>query len=564
MVSDLEHVKAIQKALRQEKLVIIAGAGVTLNATNSPSNITWKGLILDGLDYLENENFLKPDDDDLDYFRRVLRKPDMNPNNFLRACSFLKEELDKHIKFPTWLNSVFGSLHEKVTDPDVYEVLYEFYQRDARLMTTNYDQLIEKHCGGDLERVRYSVPHNASKFRAGSLKGVFHIHGSFQDPEDVVFDPEGYKQVKASDEVMGLLKGYLQHSTILFIGCGTGLEDPNFDALLKQATREAQNLPNRHYLLVRNDDNINYSPLINLRYGSDYKELGPYLRKLLEKDPTMSSIERTKEHLKESKKQIVSDNIYTRHIMVLLTYPHKNNFRGLIPKNNKYKSASTTEATTSKASTQPPAKESAQEAGGPAIPFPQVAPQAPVQQPAQQVGAQSPAKALSRAVPQAPGKQRTQETGTAQAQFKTPSQLPQQPAGGVSGADSVDTAEAANIGSVAKADEAVDIAKAVNTTKTAKVVDTAKASNNDSAVNTPRSESDPDSERNLDSTRASQHQDSAHGDPESPLSRQPLQEPPDTQQPGPEETHRNAAEDGSEHEKLVLTSHIASKAFPLS
>lgn len=42
-----------------------------------------------------------------------------------------------------------------------------------------------------------------------------------------------YYEVKHSDRVQDVLKTFLQYKTILFIGYGSGLEDPNFDALLR-------------------------------------------------------------------------------------------------------------------------------------------------------------------------------------------------------------------------------------------------------------------------------------------------------------------------------------------
>ena len=111
---------------------------------------------------------------------------------------------------------------------------------------------------------------------------MFHIHGSFQDPNEVVLDPIDYYTVATSDDIQDLLKTYLGHNTILFIGCGSGLEDPNFNALLDWASSREENIPNHHYLLIRDGDNLRYNPLITLKYGPDYGDLTPYLNRLLD------------------------------------------------------------------------------------------------------------------------------------------------------------------------------------------------------------------------------------------------------------------------------------------
>jgi hypothetical protein len=280
---DAEHVDKIRQALRDKKLVIIVGAGISLSATYpSAPSITWTGLIRDGLEYLQDNGFVTADDEEINHYRGVLQRGNTNIRTVLRACRYLKDELDHNMQFATWLESVFGSLHRKVRHPEVFKALREFHQRGARLMTTNYDELLEHYC--DLQRVRRSIAEDVRKYEQGILDGVFHIHGSFQDPKEVVLDPSGYYEVKASDDVQNLLKTYLGHNTILFVGCGSGLEDPNFNALLKWASSREENIPNHHYLLVRDGDNLRYNPLITLKYGRNYEDLVPYLSALID-DP---------------------------------------------------------------------------------------------------------------------------------------------------------------------------------------------------------------------------------------------------------------------------------------
>jgi len=260
---------------------------VTLGAIQPPPpRITWIGLIRDGLDYLETERPVAGDDQELIHYRTVLSGNNPNLRTVLRVCGYLKGELDYNRQFPTWLRSVFGSLYEKVNHSEVLQALRRFHQKGARLMTTNYDDLLERHCG--LQRIRRSIPDDVRKYEQGTLDGVFHIHGSFQDLQEMVLDPVDYYQVKTSDDVQNLLKTYLGHSTILFVGCGSGLDDPNFNALLEWASSREENIPNHHYLLTRDEDDIRYNPLITLRYGRNYNNLAPYLNALLE-DPASAS-----------------------------------------------------------------------------------------------------------------------------------------------------------------------------------------------------------------------------------------------------------------------------------
>jgi hypothetical protein len=135
-----------------------------------------------------------------------------------------------------------------------------------------------------LQRISPSNKDEIPRFKRGDIDGVLHVHGSYQDPNQVVLDATDYYRATHSAEVQTILKTFLEFKIILFIGCGSGLEDPNFDALLRWASEQHENVPNRHCLLVRDGDNLDFKPLMRLEYGPNYQDLAPFLNKLLD-DP---------------------------------------------------------------------------------------------------------------------------------------------------------------------------------------------------------------------------------------------------------------------------------------
>ncbi len=223
-----EVLARLQSDLKNKRLAIIVGAGVTLSATADASGnplrrITWTGLIQNGLDFLVSDGYMDGSN------RRTQR---------------------------------------------AYEAL-----EDPNILTTNYDDILEKYCG--LRHIGRSKIEDIIKFRRGDLDGVFHVHGSYHDPQELVLDTTGYYQIRESDEVQNMLKAFLDDKTILFVGCGSGLEDPNFDGLLKWAAKRQKNIPNTHFLLVRDGDSLVCKPLLRVKYGPNYHDLAPYLNKLL-------------------------------------------------------------------------------------------------------------------------------------------------------------------------------------------------------------------------------------------------------------------------------------------
>jgi hypothetical protein len=75
--------------------------------------------------------------------------------------------------------------------------------------------------------------------------------------------------------------------TLLFVGCGEGLEDPNFGALLRWTRRVFAGSEYRHYRLALTNEvaaiQAKHPPeerIFVLPYGTQYSDLGGFLRSL--------------------------------------------------------------------------------------------------------------------------------------------------------------------------------------------------------------------------------------------------------------------------------------------
>ena len=251
----------------------------TADAHGKPlPRLTWTGLIRNGLDYLVGKGYVEESNRRIRYAYEMLN--DSNQSGFLDAAGIMGGEMKENGQLPTWLESVFGSLHREVRHRSLLEVLGALHRSGATLLTTNYDDLLERFC--ELRRIGRSNKDDILMFKRGDLDGVFHVHGSYHDPHEVVLDNPQYYQVTQSDEVQNVLRTFLECRTILFVGCGSGLEDPNFGALLKWTTERHSNIPNRHCLLIRDGDNLNHKTLVRLKYGPKYDDLARYLQCLLD------------------------------------------------------------------------------------------------------------------------------------------------------------------------------------------------------------------------------------------------------------------------------------------
>ncbi|KAL5336306.1 SIR2-like domain-containing protein [Aspergillus crustosus] len=193
----------------------------------------------------------------------------------LQAAQILRRELEECGDFAHWLNAVFGDL--AVENDALFRSLKELHDRGATILTTNYDCLLDSYCG--LTPVCGLATQDAMTFQWGrrSRKEIFHIHGTYERPRDVILDPIDYYRVRESEGVRRLLEMTLLGSTVLFVGCGDGLGDANLGGLLRWISELQKDLPRTHTMLIKNDDTYNFHPLVRLKYGSNYSDLGPWL-----------------------------------------------------------------------------------------------------------------------------------------------------------------------------------------------------------------------------------------------------------------------------------------------
>ncbi|KAK5655224.1 hypothetical protein OQA88_6123 [Cercophora sp. LCS_1] len=265
-----EFAQQIRIARKKGSLVICAGAGVQLFATADASgrihqqSLTWLRLMRSGFDYIEEH--LPSAYNDLDNKDRIqkaratLDVPDKQYSEadeaiYLDAAQTLTDILKSFpSSFADWLRQQFQTLDESLTHPEIHNILKRLHQEGVHLMTTNYDGLLENHCG--LTHVDISHPAEDGNNR------VFHPHGEWEHPNGIVLNSREYyagASTGKDNPAQSLLRDIFRSKTVLFVGCGPGTGDPNFGEMLRwlgsQQTEIEGNIRQSHYILLRNRDN---------------------------------------------------------------------------------------------------------------------------------------------------------------------------------------------------------------------------------------------------------------------------------------------------------------------
>jgi hypothetical protein len=291
----------IEEALAKGNLTIVVGAGVSISAMQASKrmsgddlarvieSMSWLGVLRHGLDYLEEEDLtLNPADmSELDAYKTMLKAKSVPNEDILRAASFLKRKLVDSGKLDNWFDLEFEGIYEKCLNHDpnpILDAMRELYLSGARIITTNYDDLLDKHIGGNTI-VSDGTPALKMFFRKRNT-GICHVHGVWWHSKGTVLDNMDYERVAQEESLQQDLKNSMSSSEVLlFVGTGAGLDDPNFGHLLAWAAKQNDGLAQRHCVLARHGQSIDTKSngLNVLRYGAEFGDLPVFITAMAQK-----------------------------------------------------------------------------------------------------------------------------------------------------------------------------------------------------------------------------------------------------------------------------------------
>nr|QZS37060.1 C164AB protein [Hypoxylon sp. CO27-5] len=279
-------VEKLRFELNAGKLAICVGSGVTMFSVPvaERQRLGWTGLVMNAVHYIEDQaaGIAHENRREIRAARRLLRKQNVTEHDLFDAINRVTTVMKKRADlYPSWLRHAFEGLYDRVENKELLDVLRQLQRKGAMLMTTNYDDLLENHCG--LPSISASDTDRLYSFQRRSFDGVFHPHGHWKDSSNVVLSAEHYYDVVRHEGVQETLRHVLSTRTVLFVGCGGGLQDPNVGPLLrwigeKHATRGAG-----HYLLLPRIEQ-NPVPALSLNHlvCENYADIPTWLTRLLD------------------------------------------------------------------------------------------------------------------------------------------------------------------------------------------------------------------------------------------------------------------------------------------
>ncbi|XXT18114.1 AAA-like domain-containing protein [Sorangium sp. So ce429] len=268
---------AVRDRVASSKTVILVGAGVSINATRGAGCASWTGLLTSGVKHCEELGLI----DDAERDRLIEDVGASDTRRLLTAAEIISNHLGAPDggEYRAWLRDTVGSLR-----PEQREVLEAVKDLGCRIATTNYDGLIEEVTG--FRPATWRDRDAAQRWFSGDdPRRVLHLHGHWEDPASVVLGIRSYEDILRDSFAQALLRALPYGYSLLFVGFGAGLGDPNFSAFLRWVGDVFKESTNRHYRLalqgeLRGLKQDGQPRLFAVPYGSAHGDLAPFLRGL--------------------------------------------------------------------------------------------------------------------------------------------------------------------------------------------------------------------------------------------------------------------------------------------
>lgn len=270
----------LKSRIASRQVVVVAGTGVSLAATERNELAGWPGLLKSGV---ERCCELFPTRLDTGWKKKRLEECEsLDLQDVVSVAGRISSELksDRPGDFAAWLSDTIGKL-----EPKSKEVIEALGELGVPITTTNYDSLIESALGWE-HRTWRDGGRMLEVLNGRDRKCVLHLHGYWTDPESIVLGTDSYERV-VRDEVAQQIQQFIATGTsLLFVGCNVGLTDPNFSGLRTWLKRALKDAPHHHYRLALDGEVASLEKehagegIKVLGYGASHKDLPAFLRSL--------------------------------------------------------------------------------------------------------------------------------------------------------------------------------------------------------------------------------------------------------------------------------------------
>ena len=276
----------LTKELEAQRVVVVAGAGVTAaSAPRGPAS-DWISFIESGVERIQLDEETTPWHEAVRSQIALGRQGDAQA--LADAAGMITRRLGgpKSRDYSRWIADTLGSL-----EPESPDLIQAIGRLNCPILTTNYDLLITRVL--DKPAVTWREMDSLLLIVRGSTHHVGHLHGNSQHPEHMILGSQSYGNIVGNQKLQEIQKAAAMTKTLLFIGMGTGIHDPNIGGVLSWLSHEYSTSEAVHYALVRAQDlsEMQSKAPQNLRYvayGEAYADLPAFLGELTSSEAALT------------------------------------------------------------------------------------------------------------------------------------------------------------------------------------------------------------------------------------------------------------------------------------
>ncbi len=276
------------------KSIFVVGTGFSISSSGNADCASWVGFIETTLSYIARLGMAQQSWQDMIQQMTTYATENGDTDMLISAAGMVQIKVAEsgNVAVSNWLRETIGSL--TVTDDSWAKALDGL---GCPILTTNYDSLIEQATGR--QSTTWQSSSDIQKILLNNSTKVGHLHGFWEDPDSVILSQSDYDRLLTSNSAQELQKAASVLKSIVYVGVGAGLTDPNFSRLIGWHRKLFGSSEHRHYRLCRDSEldalvaEHRSDHIVPISYGSEYADLPIFLDSLAPKPDTHAVISST-------------------------------------------------------------------------------------------------------------------------------------------------------------------------------------------------------------------------------------------------------------------------------
>jgi tetratricopeptide (TPR) repeat protein len=269
-------------SVRQRRLAVIFGSGVSRQANPKDDRLSWRGLISHGIEFCSrNLEQRQIAEHSATIERFQARGGALGTEELSESAQAIEDMLGapRSGDFRCWLATAFADCAATTN-----MLLPALKALPGRRLTLSYDTLLEQAFGA--RAISWTDKSGLLDWMRAESPDILHVHGIWSVPESMAFAAGGHARVVRDPTFQQAMKSILLSHTAVFIGCGQMSEDPHVGKFLAWTGKFLLESRYPHFKLDAGEANkvLGYDRSRNLYtigYGSNYDDLPLYVEYLL-------------------------------------------------------------------------------------------------------------------------------------------------------------------------------------------------------------------------------------------------------------------------------------------